>query len=34
MGKAMAKLNEGDTAGALKIVSEQLAKIEDPKEDK
>lgn len=34
MGKAMTKLNEGDTAGALKIVSEQLAKIEDPKEDK
>lgn len=34
MGKAMTKLNAGDTAGALQILTEQLAKIEDPKEDK
>jgi hypothetical protein len=34
MGKAMARLQANDTPGALKILSEQLAKIEDPKEDK
>ena len=34
MGKAMARLQANDTPGALKILSEQLVKIEDPKEDK
>lgn len=34
MGKAMASLVANDTASALNILSEQLTKIEDPKDDK